>query len=168
MAPHQHHAQSRSHLRVGIITASDTRTSANDKSGAEIRQMLEAAGHTVGIYEIVPDDRARIAATVAATLPELDAVIITGGTGVAPRDATIEAVEPMLEKKLEGFGELFRMLSYQEIGAAAMLSRAIAGIRQGKFIAAIPGSTAACRLAMEKLILPEIGHIAHLLAERRA
>ncbi|HVA76470.1 MAG TPA: molybdenum cofactor biosynthesis protein B [Candidatus Binataceae bacterium] len=165
MASHEHQAQARHHLRVGIITASDTRTAATDKSGAAIRQMLEAAGHTVPSYEVIPDERARISAAIAASLPELDAIIVTGGTGVARRDATIEAVEPMLEKKLDGFGEIFRMLSYQEIGAAAILSRAVAGICRGKFIAAIPGSTAACRLAMEKLILPEIGHIAYLLAE---
>jgi molybdenum cofactor biosynthesis protein B len=165
MESHGHHGQTRGNLRVGIITASDTRTASNDKSGALIRQQLEAAGHTVDFHAIVPDDRERIAATLSASLTQLDAVIVTGGTGIAPRDSTIEAVEPLLEKKLEGFGELFRMLSYQEIGAAAMLSRAIAGIIGRKFVAAIPGSTAACRLAMEKLILPQIGHIVYLLSE---
>lgn len=165
MASHEHQAQARGNLRVGVITASDTRTPATDKSGATIRQMLEAAGHTVSYYAVIPDERARISATITASLPELDAIIVTGGTGVARRDWTIEAVEPLLEKKLEGFGEIFRMLSYQEIGAAAMLSRAVAGVCRGKFIAALPGSTAACRLAMEKLILPEIGHIAFLLME---
>ncbi|MHB8383400.1 MAG: MogA/MoaB family molybdenum cofactor biosynthesis protein [Candidatus Binataceae bacterium] len=165
MASHEHQAHGRRNLRVGIITASDTRIPDTDRSGALIRQMLEVAGHTVGYYEVIPDERERIAGAINANLPALDAIIITGGTGVAPRDTTIEAVEPMLEKKLEGFGEIFRMLSYQEIGAAAILSRAVAGVRQGRFLAAIPGSTEACRLAMEKLILPEIGHITHLLRE---
>lgn len=165
MASHEHHAHGRRNLRVGIITASDTRIADTDRSGALIRQMLEVAGHAVGYYEVIPDERERIAAAITANLPNLDAIIVTGGTGVARRDSTIEAVEPMLEKKLDGFGEIFRMLSYQEVGAAAMLSRAVAGIVHGKFLAALPGSTAACRLAMEKLILPEIGHIAYLLGE---
>jgi len=165
MPSHEHQAHARKNLRVGIITASDSRTAATDQSGALVRQMLEGAGHIVAFYEVIPDDRERIAATITRALPELDAIIVTGGTGVARRDSTIEAVEPMLEKKLDGFGEIFRMLSYQEIGSAAMLSRAVAGVSQGKFVAALPGSTAACRLAMEKLILPEVGHIAYLLSQ---
>ena len=100
-----------------------------------------------------------------ATKGLFDAVIVNGGTGIAPRDVTIEAVRPLLDKELEGFGELFRMLSYQEIGSAAFLSRAVAGVRDGRFIAALPGSTGGCRLAMEKLIVPELGHIAYLLTQ---
>jgi molybdenum cofactor biosynthesis protein B len=165
MAPHDHHHQQvRKNLRVGVITASDTRAPASDKSGAIIREMLTQAGHRVVYYEVIPDDPARITGTIRAQLGGLDALIITGGTGVAARDSTIEAVRPMLDKELEGFGEIFRMLSYQEIGSRAMLSRALAGVCGGKFIAALPGSTAACRLAMEKLVIPEIGHIAGLLA----
>jgi molybdenum cofactor biosynthesis protein B len=164
MARHDHHEEHvRKNLRTGVITASDTRAPSSDKSGAIIREMLTQAGHTVAYYEVIPDDPARIAGVIRAHLGELDAVIITGGTGVAARDSTIEAVRPMLDKELEGFGEIFRMLSYQEIGSRAMLSRALAGVCGGKFIAALPGSTAACRLAMEKLIIPEIGHIAGLL-----
>ncbi len=159
-----HHENDRKGLRVGIITASDTRTAETDSSGALIRELFERAGHQVVRHEIVPDTAERIAAAVTENLPNLDAVVITGGTGIARRDVTIEAVEPLLEKKFDGFGEIFRMLSFNEIGAAAMLSRAIAGVSDGRFIAALPGSTAACRLAMEKLILPEIGHIAGLLA----
>ena len=113
---------------------------------------------------MIPDDPARIAGAIEKQLGSLDAIVITGGTGVAARDSTIEAVRPLLDKELEGFGEIFRMLSYQEIGSRAILSRALAGVRRGKFIAALPGSTAACRLAMEKLIIPEIGHIAGLLS----
>jgi molybdenum cofactor biosynthesis protein B len=164
MARHDHHEEHvRKNLRTGVITASDTRAPSSDKSGAIIREMLTQAGHTVAYYEVIPDDPARFLGAIRAHLGELDAVIITGGTGVAARDSTIEAVRPMLDKELEGFGEIFRMLSYQEIGSRAMLSRALAGVCGGKFIAALPGSTAACRLAMEKLIIPEIGHIAGLL-----
>lgn len=164
MPPHDHHHEHvRKNLRVGVITASDTRAAASDKSGAIIREMLTQAGHSVAYYEVVTDDADRIVAAVRAHLGELDAVIITGGTGVAARDSTIEAIRPILDKELEGFGEIFRMLSYQQVGSRAILSRALAGVAGGRFIAALPGSTAACRLAMEKLIIPEIGHIAGLL-----
>jgi molybdenum cofactor biosynthesis protein B len=162
MSVHEHKHHAREHLKAGVITASDTRAPGTDTSGALIRELLERAGHQVLYYEIIPDAPERIAAAIAANLANLDALIVNGGTGIAPRDATIEAVRPLLERELEGFGELFRMLSYQEIGSAAMLSRAIAGIRDGRFIVALPGSTAACRLAMEKLIIPELGHIAYL------
>jgi molybdenum cofactor biosynthesis protein B len=100
---------------------------------------------------------------VGEALRELDGIIINGGTGIAPRDSTIEAIRPLIDKELEGFGELFRALSFQEIGSAAILSRAMAGISGGKILVALPGSTNACRLAMEKLLLPELGHMAHLL-----
>jgi molybdenum cofactor biosynthesis protein B len=107
----------------------------------------------------VPDDADRIASAIVENLASLDALIITGGTGVAPRDRTADVVKKLLDIELPGFGELFRMLSYEEIGSAAFASRAIAGMRQGKFIAALPGSTGGCKLAMEKLIIPEIGHL---------
>jgi molybdopterin adenylyltransferase len=163
MAVHEHKKHARANLRIGVITVSDSRSAENDESGRVVREMLEAAGHSVGRYEIVPDDPVRIREAVAANIPNLDGIILTGGTGIAPRDTTIEAVRPILDKELEGFGELFRMLSYQEIGSAAMMSRAIAGVGHGKIIAALPGSPAACRLALEKLLLPELGHIAYLL-----
>jgi molybdenum cofactor biosynthesis protein B len=162
---HEHKRHAREHLKVGVITASDTRTPETDTSGAAIREALERAGHQVVYYEILPDASTAIAAAVLAHLEIVDAIIINGGTGIAARDVTIEALRPLLDRELEGFGELFRMLSYQEIGSAAMMSRALAGVRQGKFIAALPGSTAACRLAMEKLIIPEIGHLAALLGQ---
>jgi molybdopterin adenylyltransferase len=165
MAVHEHKQHARTNLKCGIITASDSRTPETDTSGGLVRELLEGAGHQVVYYEIIPDAPRSIANAVFANLPRLDALVVNGGTGIAPRDSTIEAVRPLLDKELEGFGELFRMLSYQEIGSAAMLSRALAGIRQGKFVAALPGSTAACRLAMEKLIIPEIGHIAYLLSQ---
>jgi molybdopterin adenylyltransferase len=164
MATHEHHRHgSRVHLKLGVITASDSRSPATDESGALIRELLEHAGHRVVHYEVLPDTPERIATAVRETLAQTDAVIINGGTGIAPRDSTIEAVRPLLDKELDGFGELFRMLSYQEIGAAAILSRAIAGVSGGKIVAALPGSPNACRLAMEKLLIPELGHMAHLL-----
>jgi molybdenum cofactor biosynthesis protein B len=165
VAVHEHKRLSKPNLKVGVITASDSRTPETDSSGQLIRERLEAEGHTVAVYEIVPDSAERIASAVLEHLPALDAIIVNGGTGIAARDVTIEALRPLLKKELEGFGEIFRALSYQEIGAAAMLSRALAGVRDGKFIAALPGSTAGCRLAMEKLIVPEIGHIAYLLSQ---
>ncbi|HEY6394768.1 MAG TPA: molybdenum cofactor biosynthesis protein B [Candidatus Binataceae bacterium] len=163
MSVHEHQKHARSNLRVGVITASDTRTEDSDTSGLTVRELLEKAGHQVIYYEILPDLPEKISDAIAANLPTLDAIIVNGGTGIAPRDSTIEAVRPMLNKEIEGFGELFRMLSYQEIGSAAFLSRAVAGVASGKFVAALPGSTAACKLAMEKLIIPELGHIAYLL-----
>src|SRR5579875_2665181 len=130
MAVHEHKRLSKSNLKVGVITASDTRTPDTDSSGRLIRERLETAGHTVSYYEIVPDVAERIAGAVLDHLEELDAIIVNGGTGITARDSTIEAIRPLLEKEIEGFGEIFRALSYQEIGAAAMLSRALAGVRQ--------------------------------------
>ncbi len=143
-----------------MITASDTRTPETDESGALVRELVEAAGHRVTHYEIVPDDRVRIRDAITANLPRLDGVVIDGGTGIAHRDATVEVVRSLLDKELEGFGELFRMLSYQEVGSKAMMSRAVAGVSGGRILIAIPGSPAACRLALERLILPELHHIA--------
>jgi molybdopterin adenylyltransferase len=163
MAAPEHHHHTRKHLRVAVITASDTRTLETDESGAVIASLAASAGHQVVHREVVPDSPDAIAASVKSRVAELDAIIVNGGTGIAPRDLTIEALRPLLDKELEGFGELFRMLSYQEIGSAAFLSRALAGTVAGKIVVALPGSPAACRLAMEKLLLPELSHMAHLL-----
>lgn len=160
---HHQHAGARKHLKVVVITASDTRTPADDESGRIIRELLADAGHAVTHYEVVPDDPKVIRALVIEHVARDDAVIINGGTGIAARDSTIEAIRPLLDKELEGFGELFRMLSYQAIGSAAFLSRALAGTAHGRIVVALPGSPAACKLAMEKLLLPELGHMAHLL-----
>ncbi len=148
---------------MGVITASDTRDASSDESGRLICEMLEGGGHRVSHYEVLPDTPERIAEVVRERLRELDGLIVNGGTGIAPRDSTIEALRPLLDKELDGFGELFRALSFQEIGSAAFLSRALAGISGGKILVALPGSPNACRLAMEKLLLPELGHMAHLL-----
>ena len=164
MAVEEHHRHgAHAHLKMGVITASDTRHAASDESGRLIREMLEGAGHRVTHYEVLPDTPERIAEAVRERLRDLDGIIVNGGTGIAPRDSTIEALRPLIDKELDGFGELFRALSYQEIGSAAFLSRALAGISGGKILVALPGSPGACRLAMEKLLLPELGHMAHLL-----
>ena len=141
---------------------SDTRTLETDTGGARIAELLAAAGHPVVSREMVRDEPERIRGALERWLRDdgVRAVILTGGTGVAPRDVTPEAVEPLLERVLPGFGELFRMLSYQDIGSAALLSRALAGIAAGRVVFVLPGSRAAVELALEKLILPELGHLA--------
>ncbi len=159
---HHHHGGHKS-LRVGVVTASDTRSAETDESGRLIREMLAAAGHRVEYYAVLPDEPSRIRGALIENLARLDAIIVNGGTGISARDSTIEAVRALLDKELEGFGELFRHLSYQEIGPAAILSRALAGVAMGKIVVSLPGAPAACRLAMEKLLIPELGHMAHLL-----
>lgn len=149
-----------------VLTISDTRSEETDKSGNLIVNVLEEAGHVVKIKRIVKDDTNVIQTMVAegCANPEVDAIITNGGTGIAYRDVTIEAVKNMLEKEMPGFGEIFRMLSYQEnIGPAAMLSRAIAGVRQHTAIFSTPGSSGAVKLAMGKLIIPELSHIVNEL-----
>jgi molybdenum cofactor biosynthesis protein B len=147
-------------IRCGILTISDTRDASTDTSGASIRQALDAAGHSIVGYAIVKDDAAAIVAEVRRLEQAGCQVIISnGGTGIARRDSTFEAIDALLEKRLPGFGELFRMLSYQDIGAAAMFSRATAGLYGRAVIFVLPGSQGAVRLAMERLILPELGHL---------
>ena len=148
-----------------MLTVSDTRNPGTDTSGQRIKALLEAAGHRVVAYGILPDEADRIGARLDELVgdPAVEAVIVTGGTGLAPRDTTYEVIAGRLEKRIDGFGELFRMLSYQEIGPAAMLSRAVAGVAGGTIIASLPGSTAAVELAMQKLLVPELGHVLHLL-----
>ena len=151
-------------MRCAIVTVSDTRTPETDGSGTEIRRQLEVAGHEVLDRSIVRDDPALVREAIVALIArgDVEAVITNGGTGIATRDNTYEAVAGLLDKRIDGFGELFRMLSFAEIGAAAMLSRAVAGIVDRVAVFCIPGSTAACRLALEQLILPELGHVVAL------
>ena len=157
----RHRAAAPRRVSCGVITVSDTRTHETDSGGALVAELLEGGGHSVQGRQIVPDDPPAIAAALLAALeePGCRAVILTGGTGVAARDVTPEAVRPLLDRELPGFGELFRMLSYEEIGAAALLSRAFAGLRGSQLVFALPGSRGALRLALEKLILPELGHL---------
>jgi molybdenum cofactor biosynthesis protein B len=147
---------------VHVITVSDSRTLETDTGGALVAELLAAQGHPVVSREIVPDEPQAIQAALRAALEEegTGAVILTGGTGIAPRDVTPESVTPLLERVIPGFGELFRMLSFEEIGSAALLSRALAGLARGRVVFVLPGSRGAVRLGMERLILPELGHLA--------
>jgi molybdopterin adenylyltransferase len=150
-------------VRCAIVTVSDTRTEGTDLSGRAIVELLEGAGHTVESKSIIRDEQDQVRTIVGAQIGRVDAVITTGGTGIASRDTTCEALEPLFQRRLEGFGELFRARSYEEIGSAAMLTRATAGIAHGTIVFVLPGSENAVRLAMTKLILPELGHIVHEL-----
>src|SRR5580693_7318647 len=147
-------------VRVAAITVSDTRTEADDVGGAALKERLEAAGFRVTVRLIVKDEpdelRAQIARVCDGDLA--DAIVTTGGTGIAPRDRTYEAVEALLEKKLEGFGEAFRRLSWDEVGPRAVLSRAVAGVHRGRIVAALPGSPRAIVLAVDRVLAPILSH----------
>ncbi len=157
-------------VRVAVLTISDTRTPETDTGGNAIVELMREAGHEVSRREIVEDDAPRIEVVLQEFLTDagVDAVITTGGTGISARDTTYEVVSRLIDKQLDGFGELFRMLSYEEIGAAAILSRAVAGASGSRFVACLPGSTNAVRLAMEKLLVPEIPHVVFELRKHRA
>lgn len=143
------------------MTVSDTRTPETDRGGAAIAELLAHAGHTVAARTIVPDDPDRLRGVLRSQIeaPGVDIVITTGGTGITRRDGTCEVVSGLIEKRIDGFGELFRALSFQEIGPAAMLSRACAGLVGGTIVVSLPGSEPAVRLALTKLLLPELGHL---------
>jgi molybdenum cofactor biosynthesis protein B len=157
----QHKAQAPASVQCFIITVSDTRTEATDTSGRAIADLLTAAGHLVSGRTIVRDDVELIRDVIVRELAKKDVAVIitTGGTGITSRDSTYEAVSAMLQKRLDGFGELFRMLSYEQVGSAAMMSRACAGLVAGRILIALPGSEAAVRLAMERLVVPELAHM---------
>ena len=156
-----HRADAPDAVRCFVLTISDTRLAADDKSGDAIAACLETAGHSITSRKIVKDDARAIrdAVSYAAKSGANDVVITTGGTGISARDVTADALAPLFERTLDGFGELFRMLSYEEIGSAALLSRATAGVVGRTAVFALPGSENAVRLAMEKLIVPEIAHV---------
>ncbi len=159
---HHHHRQSAAvSISAAVITVSDTRTLDTDTGGAKVAEFLIAAGHVVADRQIVKDDPDEIAVALRSTLERSDvrAIIFTGGTGVAPRDVTPDSIEPLLDRVIPGFGELFRMLSYEDIGSAALLSRALAGLVSGRVVFVLPGSRGAVKLAMERLVIPEIGHL---------
>jgi molybdopterin adenylyltransferase len=159
--PREHKATAPKSVGCFVLTVSDTKTAETDTSGALIRDLLSAAGHRVVDARIVRDEPAEVALIVrdACARAEVQAVVVTGGTGITSRDSTYEAVEGLLDKRLPGFGELFRVLSFQEIGAAAMLSRAQMGLHARRIVVSLPGSPNACRLALEKLVIPELGHL---------
>jgi molybdenum cofactor biosynthesis protein B len=159
--PREHKATAPASVACYVLTVSDTKTPETDTSGVVIRELLAAAGHRVTGSAIVRDEPLEVTRLVRAACADanVQAVILTGGTGITSRDSTFEAIETLLDKRLPGFGELFRMLSFAEVGAAAMLSRAQMGIHARRIVVSLPGSPNACRLALEKLIIPELGHL---------
>ncbi len=168
--PHAHEAAARRVVaaRCAIITVSDTRTRATDTGGKHILDQLTENGHFVASYVIVPDCLQTIRHAVLQECDEAELIILTGGTGISKHDNTYEAVQPVFNKEIVGFGELFRALSYQEIGSASMLSRAVAGTFKDSIVFSVPGSLPAVRLAMERLILPEIRHLVSELRKHQA
>ncbi|RMF23021.1 MAG: MogA/MoaB family molybdenum cofactor biosynthesis protein [Deltaproteobacteria bacterium] len=164
MSVEEHKKEAAQSVACAVLTISDTRTLDDDASGEEIRKWLEDAGHRVAARRIIPDDVERISGALRALANDvtIDAVITSGGTGIAPRDNTHDVLEQLLTRRLDGFGELFRAISYEKIGSAAMLSRAIGGLIGTTVVFSLPGSPDACRLAMEKLIVPELGHLVAL------
>ena len=154
-------------MRCFVLTVSDTRTESNDTSGGAIADLLAAAGHVVAGRAIVKDEADLVRSTIVRQFanPDVQVIITTGGTGITSRDSTYEAISGLLQKRLDGFGELFRTLSYQQIGAAAMMSRACAGLAVGHIVVSLPGSEAAVRLAMERLLIPELGHLVQQAAK---
>jgi molybdenum cofactor biosynthesis protein B len=164
MSHQEHRRQAPDSVRCAVITVSDSRTPETDTSGQFMQQALTGAGHQVSAYIIVKDEPDEIRRLLQHFIQAADtaAVLLSGGTGLSPRDGTYEVVQTCLDKELTGFGELFRYLSYEEIGAAAMMSRATAGVASGTVIVSMPGSSAAVRLAMERLILPELTHMTHI------
>ena len=167
MSSQDHKAVAPRHVRVFVVTVSDTRTEDTDSSGLAICRLLEEAGHHVAGKAIEKDEPARVAELVRqqATIADVDAIITTGGTGLTSRDSTFEAIDALLTKRLPGFGELFRMLSYHDIGSAAMMSRACAGTIGPVVVISLPGSEKAVRLAMTKLVIPELTHLVQQAAK---
>ena len=164
-APEEHKASAPRVVGFAILAMSDSRSLARDVSGEIIADMIQRAGHRQVRRDLVKDDAEAIHEAIQEALytSEVDVLVLTGGTGLSPRDVTPEAILPRFDRTIPGFGELFRMLSWQEVGSSAMLSRAEAGVIQGRPVFLLPGSPKACRLAMEKLILPEVGHLVGLL-----
>jgi molybdopterin adenylyltransferase len=161
MSQAEHKAQAPSSVCCFVVTISDTRTIDTDVSGKAIADLLLAAGHKLSGRAIVKDDADLVRATIERHLigPDVQVIITTGGTGITSRDSSYEAITSLLQKRLDGFGELFRMLSYEQIGPAAIMSRACAGVVAGRVVVSLPGSEAAVRLAMERLLIPELGHL---------
>lgn len=167
MSVAEHRSQSPRSVTCFVLTVSDTRTLDTETSGRAIAELLEQAGHVVAGRQVVRDEPREVTQAIRAEIGRgaVRVIITTGGTGIARRDSTYEAVTALLDKRLDGFGELFRMLSFEQVGAAAMLSRATAGVAAGCAIFMLPGSEAAVQLAMERLILPELGHLVRELTK---
>jgi molybdopterin adenylyltransferase len=161
VSQHAHKSEAPACVRCFVLTVSDTRTEETDRSGRAIRELLTGAGHSVAGHAIVKDEPAEVVRLVSQQLSGADAqvIITTGGTGLSSRDSTYEAIVELFDKRLDGFGELFRMLSFHDIGPAAMMSRAVAGTSRGKIVVSLPGAEGAVRLALDKLLIPELGHL---------
>ncbi|UCF08426.1 MAG: molybdenum cofactor biosynthesis protein MoaB [Thermoplasmata archaeon] len=161
----EHKKHAHGPVACAVITVSSTRSEENDESGKAIISLLNGKGHQISQYSVIKDDVSAITSEIEKALgnQNTQAIIINGGTGISSQDVTVEAVKPFLERELVGFGELFRYLSYKDIGSPAMLSRALAGVCQERIIICLPGSTSACVRAMESLILPELGHMLYEL-----
>ena len=159
MGVEEHRKAAVTSVRCAVLTVSDTRAMETDVSGRAIVELFEAAGHVVAKRQILRDDPKDVREAVLGQVAGVDAIITTGGTGITSRDSTYEAIAGLFDKRIDGFGELFRMLSYAEIGSAAMLTRACAGVARGTAIFLLPGSENAVRLAMTRLLIPELGHI---------
>jgi molybdenum cofactor biosynthesis protein B len=161
MSVEEHKAKGKRNINCFVVTVSDTRDETTDESGQLIKSFLADEEHLLAGYRIIKDEPAEIAGLLREALAnqQVEAVIVNGGTGISPRDGTYEVIVGLLEKRLDGFGEIFRYLSYQDIGSAAIMSRAVAGSAQGKVLISLPGSKGAVRLAMERLILPELRHM---------
>jgi molybdopterin adenylyltransferase len=168
MSVAEHKEKGKKNVGCFVVTVSDTRNETTDESGQLIKTLLSEQGHRLAGYRIVKDEPADIESLLreALTRRDIEAVIVNGGTGIAPRDGTYEVIDRLLEKRLDGFGEIFRFLSYQDIGSAAMMSRAVAGAVKGRVLISLPGSKAAVDLAMRRLVLPELGHIVAQLQGR--
>lgn len=165
MSHEEHKHGAPASVAFAVLTVSDTRDEADDKTGQRLIQMATDAGHALADYRIIRDEAEAIAMAVSAWTADarVQVIVVSGGTGISPRDVTVEAVRPLLEKELQGFGEIFRALSFKDIGSAAFLSRALCGTVRGKVVFCLPGSTGAATLAMERLILPEAGHLCAML-----
>ena len=161
MGYHEHKEKAPRSVSCAVLTISDSRTEQDDESGGLIKKRLAENGHQVMSYSILKNDAAAIKNKIyeLLELAEIQVIIASGGTGISHRDITVDTIEPVLEKRLDGFGELFRFMSYQEIGTGSIMSRAIAGVAEGKVIICLPGSLGAATLAMDRIILPEIGHL---------
>ena len=166
----QKHREAAGHdpVTLALVTVSDTRTPENDENGSYLREQFAQLGHNVVDYAIVKDEPDQVEAVLErmASQPRVQIILFNGGTGIAPRDTTYDVIARKLEKTLPGFGQIFRMLSFQQVGAAAMLSRATAGVYRGKLVFSTPGSPKAVRLALEQLILPELNHLAWEIARQ--
>ena len=160
MGHHEHEAEAPKNLDIGIITLSDTRSAAEDKSGEVLKGLLASAGHRIAEYTVIKEDPKAMLSTFQSFLDrKIDVLITNGGTGLTARDGTIEVAKQLLQKELPGFGELFRFLSFQQIGPAAVLSRATAGLARGKLLVCLPGSTKAVRLAVTRILIPQLPHM---------